>query len=230
MKTASIFLVMLIAFCGCGGGSSSIDRDRPDFNGTYDLHSDITVTLFWVGEEANEENDYIPNDESAWDVDWEEHYGGLDDPYDRNESYPWYPAEFTPRENPFYFALPYDDFEDGTRKSDAYEVIPWAYEQAYDSDESMCKNRWIRIIKDEKVAYAQWEDAGPFFYDDTAYVFGMQPPINTENNGAGLDVSPAVMYYLNLSETDVVSWQFVDESDVPDGPWKVIVTTSQINW
>jgi hypothetical protein len=237
MKTIAMLFVMFIAFHGCGG-SSSVDATTPynngitpDDNGTeYYLHSDITVTLFWVGEEANDENDYIPNDESAWDVDWEEHYGGLDDPSNRDG---YYPAEFTPKENPFYFALPYTDFEfdeDGTRKSNVYEVIPWANERTYGPDESMCKNRWIRIIKNDKVAYAQWEDAGPFEYDDTAYVFGTQPPKNTENNNAGLDVSPAVWDYLGLSDFDTVSWQFVDESEVPDGPWKAIVTTSQINW
>ena len=26
------------------------------------------------------------------------------------------------------------------------------------------------------------------------------------------------------------SWLFIDEADVPSGPWKEIITTSQIDW
>ena len=36
----------------------------------------------------------------------------------------------------------------------------------------MYKNRWIRIVKNEKIAYAQWEDVGPFNTDDKDYAFG----------------------------------------------------------
>jgi hypothetical protein len=39
------------------------------------------------------------------------------------------------------------------------------------------------------------------------------------NQGAGLDVSPAVRDYLGLKETDVTEWKFVDFSEVPRGPW-----------
>jgi len=45
-----------------------------------------------------------------------------------------------------------------------------------------------------------------------------------------LDVSPAVRDFLSLSDIDVVNWQFIDFSDVPDGPWTEIITTSQIYW
>ena len=46
----------------------------------------------------------------------------------------------------------------------------------------------------------------------------------------GLDVSPAVRDYLGLSGMNRTVWQFVDASKVPDGPWKQVVTTSQISW
>ena len=65
------------------------------------------TTMFWVGEEAGEENAFIPNDKSYWDQAWLDHYGGVDDPSRRSG---YGPVGFKPRENPFYFALPYGEF------------------------------------------------------------------------------------------------------------------------
>lgn len=198
-----------------------------DNNGTYPTRKNITVTVFWVGEHAGRANDYITNTQSAWDGKWEKHFGGTDDPKNRNG---YFPIGFTPRENPFYFALPYNDFnDDGSRKTEAYDVVYWATQKNWNDSESMLKNRWIKITKGGKTAYAQWEDVGPMGEDDAAYVFGSASPENTENKNAGLDVSPAVSDYLNLSGIDKIDWQFVDQADVPDGPWKKIITTSQIN-
>ena len=39
------------------------------------------------------------------------------------------------------------------------------------------------------------------------------------NQGAGLDVSPAVRDYLGMNDTDVTDWKFVDFAEVPNGPW-----------
>ena len=197
-------------------------------SGIYTLHQNISTTLFWVGEEASGENGYIPNNESAWDEKWMEHFGGVDDPGSRNG---YSPAGFTSLENPFYFALPYNDFDDnGNRRETTAQIIPWATEKTWGADESMCKNRWIKITKGNTVAYAQWEDVGPFEEDDASYVFGSSAPHSSFNNHAGLDVSPAVRDYLSLSDLDTCSWQFVNATDVPNGPWKQIVTTSNIYW
>lgn len=216
-------LVLTILFAGCVDEQGNSDKDI-----SHSLHKNTTVTVFWIGEEGNEENGFIPNLQSAWDDDWAEDYGGVDDPDNRNG---YLPTNFTPFENPFYFALPYNDFdENGERRSDAYEVIPWSKERAWNDSESMCKNRWIRITNGEKCAYAQWEDVGPFGEDDAAYVFGSAAPKNEVNDNAGLDVSPAVRDLLGISDIDKVDWQFVDSTEVPDGPWKDIVTTSQIDW
>ncbi len=196
--------------------------------GKYPLHRNITTTYFWIGEPADADNQYIDNTASAWDDKWVRHYGGVDDPTNRDQ---YLPSDFVPKENPFYFALPYNDFnDDGTRKADAYNAVYWSGEKkTWDDSESMLKNRWIEITKGDKTVYAQWEDSGPFVYDDSNYVFGGAPPKNTINHNAGLDVSPAVKDYLNLLHgKNVVSWRFVDFGDVPDGPWKDTITTSQV--
>ena len=216
-------LIPAIIFSGCLGS-----EDDPVTFTSKHLHQNVTVTVFWIGEPGTEENGFIPNLQSAWDDKWMEHYGGVDDPDNRIGSLP---ANFTPLENPFYFALPYNDFdENGERRSDAYDVVPWSNERTWNGSESMCKNRWIMISKGERIAYAQWEDVGPFGEDDASYVFGSSPPKNEINEGAGLDVSPAVRDFLNLNDIDEVDWQFVDIKEVPDGPWKVMVTESQIFW
>jgi hypothetical protein len=158
---------------------------------------------------------------------WMEDYGGIDDP-DRRDGYR--PLDFRPRENPFYAALPYNDFdESGERKEGIETYIPWATGEEPEGV-SVCKNRWIAVTKDGKTAYAQWEDAGPFGEDDVDYVFGDARPKNRRNRHAGIDLSPAVRDYLGLEDIDKVDWRFVEESEVPDGPWKRRVTHSQVNW
>ncbi len=194
---------------------------------TYPLHRNISTTYFWVGEPADGDNKDISNKASAWDDNWEKHFGGVDAPKDRNG---YFPKGFTPKENPFYVALPYNDFDsNGNRKKDADKTIYWSSQQKWTNDESECKNQWVKIIKGNKTVYAQWEDVGPFGENDSDYVFGNSTPKSKTNDHAGLDVSPAVHDYLNLSDVDKTDWQFVPSQDVPDGPWKEIVTTRQVS-
>jgi hypothetical protein len=195
----------------------------------YPIHNSITVSYFWVGEAGNNDNKDIPNSQSVWDDQWKTHYGGLDDPKNRLG---YMPANFIPAENPFYFALPYNDYNSrsGERKKHAMQDVYWSNEKDWQDNESLCKNRWIKITKDTTVCYAQWEDAGPNGENDWKYVFGNKKPSSRFNDHAGLDVSPAVHDFLNLEDLDKVDWQFIDFDDVPDGPWKTIVTTSNVYW
>jgi len=82
------------------------------------------------------------------------------------------------------------------------------------------QDRWIAIRKGNRICYAQWEDCGPFRTDNFQYVFGKERPTPNANDGAGLDVSPAVRDYLGLQSKDVTDWQFVGVRDVPQGPWR----------
>jgi hypothetical protein len=181
-----------------------------------------------VGEPSDEDNHFIPNKSSAWDEEWMKRYGGPDDPSKRNG---YKPSEFTPKENPFYYALPYNDFDsDGERKGKVKDIVPWFKSGNWGDEDSVLKNRWIEIKKGNKKAYAQWEDVGPFGESDYEYVFGRANPKSKSNDNAGLDVSPAVKDYLGLKDIDKTSWRFVEEKDVPSGPWKEVITKSQVNW
>jgi hypothetical protein len=177
----------------------------------------IVTTVFWIGEKPSENNP-VPNKSSSWDKEWSKSYGGLDDPNRANRS-GFIPVKFTPRQNPFYCALPYNDKAATGHRPEAPRVVPWFKEAYQGPGVSVCKDRWIAIRKGNKIAYAQWEDAGPFRTDHWQYVFGNERPKPNLNKGAGLDVSPAVRDYLGLNETDVTDWQFVDFKDVPRGPW-----------
>jgi len=178
---------------------------------------EIVTTVFWIGEKPSGNNP-TPNRASSWDKDWTKNYGGFDDPNPVNRSN-YIPVNFTPRQNPFYCALPYNDKASTGHRSEAASVVPW-FKQAYQGPAvSTCKDRWIAIRKGNKVAYAQWEDAGPFRTDHWQYVFGNERPKPNLNKGAGLDVSPAVRDYLDMKETDVTDWKFVEFSEVPRGPW-----------
>jgi hypothetical protein len=150
----------------------------------------------------------------------------VDDPVQRSG---FFPAGFTPQQNPFYFALPYDDLNNnGARKADAVQVIPWARRMHVPRGDSLLKNHWIKITAHGRVAYAQWEDVGPFLDNDAAYVFGGARPSNPDGVHAGLDVSPAVRDFLGLGDVSRTRWQFVNAAQVPPGPWTQIVTTQQV--
>lgn len=191
---------------------ASASQTNGNGSSSYPVHNNILTTYFWAGEDASGDNYGISNNSSCWDENWDKH---------RNN------------ENKFYFALPYNDLDDnGNRKAEALKVIPWANEKNWSDSESICKNHWIKITHNGKVAYAQWEDAGPCDdaggcgENDKNYVFGTAGP----KFKVGLDVSPAVKNYLGLDDEDRTDWQFIDAKDVPSGPWSQVVTTSGLHW
>lgn len=234
----------------------------------YTMHYNITASLFWVGEGASGDNHDISNVSSAWRGDWGTQYGVEDydgiSRYSEGHDSAFIPKPhtgYTGKENAYYFALPYNDFgslisdenyeivhdksltsqnDEFSYKTSRKDVIPWADDSSNVGGwDSMVKNRWIKVTANGREVYAQWEDAGPFYYNDHPYVFGTAKQQNQKsynNLGAGIDLSPATMYALgHVNEWDgmakgsaTVTWQFVDYADVPDGPWKRVVTTSQM--
>lgn len=177
----------------------------------------IRTTIFWVGERPTPNNP-TPNHSSSWDPDWEGSFGGFDNP-DPNARRNFLPIAFTPRQNPFYCALPFNDVTRGSTKPESFQVIPWIKEAFERPGKSVCRDRWIAIRHGNRVAYAQWSDCGPFRTDHWQYVFGTDLPKPNLNGGAGLDVSPAVRDYLALAPTDITDWRFVEFREVPPGPW-----------
>jgi hypothetical protein len=190
---------------------------RKGEKGRYPWKKDIVTTVFWIGENPTANNP-VPNHASSWDKNWARNYGGYDSPK-RSQRRDYIPVNFTPRQNPFYCALPYNDKAREGHRPEAPRGVPWFKEAYRGPAGSVCKDRWVAIRKGNRVVYAQWEDAGPFRTDHWEYVFGNERPKPNLNHGAGLDVSPAVRDYLGLAETDVTDWKFVDFSEVPPGPW-----------
>ncbi|MGI9089305.1 MAG: hypothetical protein ACR2HH_16445 [Chthoniobacterales bacterium] len=177
----------------------------------------IVTTVFWIGEKPTANNP-VPNRSSSWDKDWTQSYGGYDDPNPAHRR-DMIPVNFVPRQNPFYCALPYNDKANNGHRPEARRVVPWFAEAYQGPGVSTCKDRWLAIRKGTRTVYAQWEDAGPFRTDHWQYVFGNERPKSNLNQGAGLDVSPAVRDYLGLQDTDVTDWKFVEFKEVPSGPW-----------
>ena len=226
-------LLLAVAASFSAGGAAAV---------TYPVHRAVTATVFWIGEpvgNGSTENNAV----SAWDDRWLQHYGGVDTPGKRFARNGFFPSSFRPSENPFYFDLPYDDFDDaGNPRPDRMSLVPWARSLAAQVAAyarrglpfSVLKNRWVKLRRGARTCYAQWEDSGPYVYDDSAYVFGTARPRSTRANGAGLDVSPAVrdcLAFAGLNNADNrVDWQFVDAAAVPAGPWKRVVTTRQVFW
>jgi hypothetical protein len=187
-------------------------------SGKYPWKTQIVTTTFWIGEPAGGNNP-VHNFSSSWDLNWEQSYGGYDNPSPASRRN-FVPVNFVPRQNPFYIALPYNDVTRGSTKPEAKVVIPWFKEAFTDEGKSVCRDRWVAIRNSTgKVCYAQWGDCGPFRTDHWQYVFGNEKPKPNLNQGAGLDISPAVRDYLGLSGTDVTDWKFVDFKDIPNGPW-----------
>jgi hypothetical protein len=184
----------------------------------YPWKKGIVTTVFWIGEKPSPNNP-VPNHKSSWDAKWAENYGGTDTPDRNSRTNQFIPIGFIPRQNPFYVALPYNDLTSKGHKTEAKQVIPWFNKEYEGPGKSVCKGRWIAIRKGDRVCYAQWEDSGPFRTDNWEYVFGPERPLPNLNKGAGLDISPAVRDFLDLDETDVTEWKFVDFDQVPSGPW-----------
>lgn len=202
---------------------------RPNFsskaNDTSDtalVHQGIVTTVFWVGEDASDDNGGVNNISSFWDEQWAVHFGGTDDPMSRDG---FLPKAFQPKENPFYVALPYSDIDREDNRKPSAVLCP-EYLTKKNSPHSWCKNSWVAIRYNSKIAFAQWEDTGPFGEDDVAYVFGTSSPANQQDEKAGLDVSPAVRDYLGLSGVNRCDWSFVSSDQVPDGPWKQTITST----
>jgi hypothetical protein len=214
---------------------------------SYASHRSIVATTFWVGEvfdpSASDGSQVI----STYDSKWMEHYGGCDgvvrsgrcETEPRTAANDYFPSSIKPKQNPFYLDLPFDDINNTKARGQRATVIPWAGDQGYSGREhddhfSYMKNRWVLLSRGNRVCYGQIEDAGPGRYDDAAYVFGSDDrrPASTKFNRAGLDISPALNGCLGMpqlnADLDTVDWSFVDDVDVPAGPWTKIMTAEQV--
>jgi hypothetical protein len=190
----------------------------------YPWKTYITCTIFWIGEQPTQNNP-TPNCKSSWDTAWAINFGGYDDPNPASRianhtTGEFRPKAFIPKLNPFYIALPYNDVQGWkSHKPEASRVIPWFSRMAPAPGKTVCKGRWVQIHVGDRSCFAQWEDCGPWVTDDWEYVFGSKPPKTKRNGAAGIDISPSVRDYLGVKSGQKVHWRFVEESNVPYGPW-----------
>jgi hypothetical protein len=193
----------------------------------YPWHPGITASVFGPNEDANADNAFISNAESAWDKAWRRH---------------------ARHENKFFVAIPYADYLDDGRFNPDNVRIPWHRRNAWGRSE--IKNHWVEIVRRAGTrtfrAYGQVEDVGPSdkrtsaAVSDPDYVFGppghdpsapiVVPPKNTFGLRAGIDLSPRLARALRIHGSGTVRWRFVDAGDVPRGPWTKVVTSSLPNW
>ena len=214
---------------------------------SYPWHTAIVATTFWVGEIFDPNAADGSQVYSTYDSSWEAHYGGCDGvssqggcQTEKRLAPDYFPQHMSPKENPFYLDLPFDDINNATAFRQRCNVEPWAKDPGYaghctDPNFSYMKNYWVRIKgTNGQTCYGQIQDAGPGQYHDATYVFGgsNSRPVNHRYGGAGMDVSPALNGCLGMKElngdTDKLSWQFATKDNVPPGPWTKIVTTSGV--
>ena len=112
------FDVSSIAFTS---GQLATDRHQPGQR--YPWKTEIVTTVFWIGEKPGGNNP-VPNRVSSWDKQWAKNYGGIDEPDPTHRSN-YIPVSFTPRLNPFYCALPYNDKAREGHRPEAPRVVPW---------------------------------------------------------------------------------------------------------
>ncbi len=209
-------------------GSRTVSPVRPVSPSSrvlYPWKTYVTATIFWCGEKPSERNP-TPNCKSSWDQQWSSNFGGYDDPAPENRianftTGEFRPKGFIPKLNPFYIALPYNDVLGwSSHKPEASKVIPWFSRMKPAPGKTVLKGRWLQIYCNKRSCYAQWEDCGPWVTDDWAYVFGSKAPKTTQNGAAGIDLSPSIRDYLAVKSGDKVHWRFVEDGQVPYGPWK----------
>lgn len=237
-------MLLLMSIVACAG-----EEERPAearHGGTYPWHTQIVATTFWVGEVFDPNAADGSQMYSTYDPDWYTSYGGCDGitvdgrclTEARSARNSYFPTQMRPKENPFYLDLPFDDVNNTEAARIRQSRVPWSSEPAYEEGKtdptfSLMKNRWVQLEHGGRTCYGQIQDAGPGAYDDVDYVFGAddQRPKNERYGGAGMDVSPALNSCLEFAVVngveDGISWRFVDDVDVPAGPWRVLVTTSR---
>jgi hypothetical protein len=223
MRIWALAVALSFGLGSCAVAKAAVG-DQPAAALSYPLHRNVTATLFWCGETAGPDPALVSHTSSAWEPDWVGGFGGVDDPGNRTG---WFPAGFIPTESPFYVSLPYDDLDAQGQRKPSAAGIPWA-EAGVPAGQSIVKNRWVRVSAGARVVYAQWEDAGPFGDDDFGSVFGTGSPEGQLDPPAGIGLSPALEQGLGLTGPSPVDWQFVDDRDVPPGPWFVVVTTTGV--
>jgi len=214
----------------------------------YPWHTQIVSTTFWVGEIFDPSAPDGSQVYSTYDSQWERHYGGCDgvvrsgrcETEPRVPHHHFFPSSMTPRENPFYLDLPFDDLNDPAAFAARGRLVPWAHDPGYhqhihNPGFSLMENRWVQIVGPNRhTCYSQIEDAGPGRYHDSRYVFGRKDrrPTNQRFNGAGMDVSPALNGCLGFADIngqdDKVTWRFVERPAVTPGPWLRIITTTGV--
>jgi len=252
---AGVLLLASTVLCACVGDTRGAPEtatrttsEPAALPSGYPWHTDIVATTFWVGEIFDPTAEDGSQMLSTYDSEWFANYGGCDGlvaggdcaTEARKVANGYFPTAMTPKENPFYLDLPFDDLNDENAFARRGAVIPWAQQPGYaghetDRDFSYMKNRWVEVKMNGTSCFGQIQDAGPGEYNDAEYVFGTSDarPLNKRYNGAGMDVSPALNGCLGFAELngedDRVSWRFVDDDDVPDGPWLTVVTTSPVN-
>lgn len=191
-------------------------------------HKALT-TQFYVGENGV--------DVSAFNMKWKEYFGGVDDPLNRKPDNVYFPNLPEIKQNPFYFALPYSDVLSSGEPKEDRKKIPWFDPNS--TEKSQIKNRWIKIEYKGQACYGQWQDCGPvnsnhLTCDDYDYVFGRKE--KPSHDQFALDISPALSYCLGMRGpgnehfNDETSWQFVSFEEVPEGPWKEVVTSTDAVW
>src|SRR5260370_16768460 len=136
-------------------------RHRPPATeGRYIWHNNIVTTVFWIGETASGNNP-IPNQASAWDLNWSQSYGGLDVP-DSGNRRGFLPGTFVPHQNPFYIALPYNDVANGKTKPEAAQAVPWFKDTFVRSGQTLLKAPSVAIPKRPPACYPPCEYVCPF--------------------------------------------------------------------
>jgi hypothetical protein len=234
-------LALAFAVCTAQRGAAEPEARQ------YPWHRGVVATTFWVGEIVDPAALDGSQHYSTYDANWFANYGGCDGVIEsgrcqterREASNDFFPSRMTPRQNPFYLDLPFDDVHNPTAFATRATAVPWANDLGYrgradDPTFSYMKNRWVQLRKGDVSCYGQVQDAGPTVYDDAAYVFGTVEarPVNTRFNGAGLDVSPALNGCLDFrqldGQDDRLDWRFVEQRVVPAGPWTRIITRSPV--
>ena len=158
------------------------------------------TTIFWVGEGATEDNGYIHNKSSYWDENWMKSYGGVDSPTHRKGDLP---AAFTPKQNPFYIALPFAEVDGDGNLKEAAKKIPGFGE----NHGPLTEIAGLKSATRGSRASPSGRMSGPL--RRRRFRLGVSAarssPRTRGGLKAGLDISPAAAQYLGVEDSDAPS-------------------------
>ena len=194
-------------------------------SGQYPWKEGIVTTVFWIGEEAAGNNP-VPNFSSSWDLNWEQSYGGFDNPNPRRPQPQFRPGQFHPPPKPLLHraALQRRDSRDNQAGSQNRHPVGSATSSSAASGRKASPSATIAGLPSAAAPPAKSATPNGAIAAPSAPITGItssatRNPSPTSTRAPASMSRPPCAIICNSAAPMRPDWKFVEVGDVPNGPW-----------